>query len=69
MDTTGFSGIPVSVRSIKRPVNEEVSKQWRDLDKKKKEARAEKKLRDVRKRKRPVNVKVKSVKIQRTTKK
>ena len=69
MDTTGFSGIPVSVRSIKRPVNEEVSKQWRDLDKKKKEAREEKKLRDVRKRKRPVNVKVKPVKIQRTTKK
>jgi len=45
----GFSGVPVSLKFFTKKSNPKILKQWQDLDKKKREQREEKNLREVKK--------------------
>lgn len=54
MIDAGFSGIPVSLKFIKRKANPKTLKQWEDLDKKRRENREDSKVRAVKKTKRVV---------------
>jgi len=43
--SSGYSGIPVVIKPIKRPANKEILKQWQELDEIKRKKKQEAKLR------------------------
>jgi len=48
----GLSGIPINAKFFKKKPNPEISKQWRDIDKKKHKKKEQEKLREIRQTKR-----------------
>ena len=58
----GLSGVPFSLKSIRRKANPDMLKQWQDLDKKRKENKKDSKVRAVKKTKRVAKPEPKNVK-------